>query len=139
LIGPLAGDTSPWKQVAREILAYADYHAGAIKQARAEFEVLAKDAKSPNGVRGRSRAMATFLAAGAGQDVGKVPMPEVPPSSATGSAGAPGGAKPNPNAPAGATGKAGANPPPITIETNVKPAAGNPGQAPNPSKGQSPK
>jgi hypothetical protein len=138
LIGPLAGDASPWKQVAREILAYADYHAGAIKQAQAEFEELAKDAKSPNGVRGRSRAMATFLAAGAGQNVGKVPMPEVPPSPAPGLAGAP-GATPSPNAPAGAPAKPGATPPPVTIETNMKPAAGNSGQAPGSSKGQSPK
>lgn len=139
LIGPLAGDASPWKPVAREILAYADYHAGATKQARAEFEALAKDTKSPSGVRGRSRAMATFLAAGAGQDVGKVPMPEVSPSQAPGQASVPRGVMPNSKGPAGAPAKPGANPPPVTIETNVKPATGNSGQAPSSSKGQSPK
>jgi hypothetical protein len=78
MLAPLAGNDSPWHQVAQEILAYADFHAGAIKQAQSEFQKLADDAKAPSGVRGRSRAMATFLAAGGDRDVGKVPFPAVP-------------------------------------------------------------
>jgi hypothetical protein len=64
--------------VAGEILAYADYHAGDAKRALAEFQALAKDPKSPAGVRGRSNAMATFLAAGGEHDIGKPLYPELP-------------------------------------------------------------
>jgi hypothetical protein len=78
MLAPLAGNDSPWHPVAREILAYADYHAGATKQAQSEFQHLADDAKAPSGVRGRSRAMATFIAAGGDRDVGKVPFPVAP-------------------------------------------------------------
>lgn len=144
LIAPLAGDASPWKPIAREILAYADYHAGAIKQARAEFQALAKDPKSPSGVRGRSQAMATFLGAGAGQDVGKVPMPQVPPLQASVQAGPPERGVASAQGerasmtPAGRA-KSGGNPPPVTIETNVAPAPDNSKPTPSPSKGQPPK
>jgi hypothetical protein len=144
LIGPLAGETSPWKPVAREILAYADYHAGAIKQAQAEFDALAKDGKSPSGVRGRSRAMAIFLAAGAGQNVGNVPMPQVPPSSAAPgqpgalTGGSSGAVSKNANASTAAPAKPGASPP-VTIETNVAPANGKQSAPRNPPKGQPPK
>jgi hypothetical protein len=144
MIGPLAGEASPWKPVTREILAYADYHAGAIKQALAEFEALAKDGKAPAGVKGRSRAMATFLSAGAGQNVGNVPMPQIPPSPVPGEAGArsvgavppakSANASPAPGAPA----KPGATPP-VTIETSVAPAGGASKPAPNAPKGQPPK
>ncbi len=119
MLDGLAGDTSPWKPVAREILAYADYHAGATGRALREFQALAKDSKSPNGVRGRSRAMATFLAAGVGQNVGTVPMPQTPPSAPV---------------------KPGAKPPPVSIETNLAPAAGGKAKpAPSAPKGQPPK
>jgi hypothetical protein len=78
MLAPLAGNDSPWHQAAQEILAYAEYHAGAIKQAQGEFQRLADDSKAPSGVRGRSRAMATFIAAGGDRDVGKVPVPVAP-------------------------------------------------------------
>jgi hypothetical protein len=78
MLGGLAANTSPWHPVAGEILAYADYHAGDAKRALAEFQALAKDSKSPAGVRGRSNAMATFLAAGGEHDVGKPLYPELP-------------------------------------------------------------
>ncbi|MBV9063134.1 MAG: tetratricopeptide repeat protein [Alphaproteobacteria bacterium] len=77
MIGPLSADSSPWQPLAREILAYADYRAGALSQALAEFRALAKDAKAPDGVRGRSNAVATYLAAGGDKDVGKVSFPEI--------------------------------------------------------------
>ena len=78
LIGGLAAESNPWHQVAREILAYADYHAGATKQALAEFAALSKDPKAPAGVRGRSKAMVTFLTAGGESNVGKSVYPELP-------------------------------------------------------------
>lgn len=137
MIGPLAADSSPWKPVAREILAYADYHAGATKQALSEFQALAKDSKAPSGVKSRSQAMATFLSAGAGQDVGHVPMPQVPPSPLPGKTGAM-PAK-NANAPANAAAPAKPGAPPVTIETNLTPAKPKSSQAPNPPKGQPPK
>jgi hypothetical protein len=78
LIGGMAADSSPWHQVAREILAYADYHAGNTKQALAQYRALSKDPKAPGGVRGRSLAMVTFLTAGGDQNVGKPVYPELP-------------------------------------------------------------
>ena len=78
MVGPLTAQSSPWSAPAREILAYADYRRGATQQARAEFQDLGKDAKAPPGVRGRSKAMATFLAAGGAQNVGNIPFPAAP-------------------------------------------------------------
>jgi hypothetical protein len=95
MIGSLAADDSPWRDVAREILAYADYRAGATEHAQSEFQRLGKDPRAPPGVRARSEAMATFLSAGGSKDFGQVPpmLPETPviPKSA-------------PNAPPAATG-----------------------------------
>lgn len=78
LLQPLTSPSDAWQPVAQEVLAYADYRAGETRQALAEFQSLAKDPKAPSGVRGRSRAMATFLAAGGDRNVGKVPMPAAP-------------------------------------------------------------
>jgi hypothetical protein len=100
LVGPLATNDSPWRQVAREILAYADYRAGAAAQAQSEFQQLVKDPKTPAGVKGRSQAMATFLSAGGSKDFGQVPpmLPETPvvpkPSGGTTPAAAPTGKAP---------------------------------------------
>jgi len=74
----MTADSSPWHQVAREIVAYADYHDGNTKQALAEYRALSKDPKAPGGVRGRSLAMVTFLTAGGDQNVGKPVYPELP-------------------------------------------------------------
>jgi len=148
LIGSLAADTSPWKQVAREILAYADYHAGNIKHAQTEFDALAKDTKAPNGVRGRSRALATFIAAGGDKNTGTVPMPQTPAMPAPGKPGTPPATTNGTAAPAkpssAASGNAAAKPK-ITIDTNLQPAQGAQAPAPaanaapNSSKGQPPK
>jgi hypothetical protein len=73
LLAPLADPLSPWHPMAREILAYADYRDGAAKQALDEFRGIVRDHDSPSGVRQRSDAMATFLAAGGENDFGKVP------------------------------------------------------------------
>ncbi|HEX3652840.1 MAG TPA: tetratricopeptide repeat protein [Rhizomicrobium sp.] len=120
MIGGMAADSSPWHQVAREILAYADYHAGDTKQALAEYRALSKDPKAPGGVRGRSLAMVTFLTAGGDKDVGKplypelpgtltaVPKPGVPTAPANGAQAAPAPSNP-PAAPANTTSSTPAN------------------------------
>lgn len=73
LLAPLTDPTSGWKSVAREILAYSDYHMGATKQALAAYESLAGDKDAPMGVRQRADAMATFLKGGGDNDYGTLP------------------------------------------------------------------
>lgn len=73
LLAPLSDPTSSWTYMAGEILAYADYRAGALKQAQAEFESLASDKNAPHALRGRTNAMATFLKAGGDKEFGFVP------------------------------------------------------------------
>ncbi|MGB8366080.1 MAG: tetratricopeptide repeat protein [Rhizomicrobium sp.] len=75
LLAPLVDPLSPWHPMAREILAYADYRAGAIKQALGEFQGIAKDHDTPSAMRQRADAMAIFLAAGGDKDFGSVPPP----------------------------------------------------------------
>ncbi|MEI9886615.1 MAG: tetratricopeptide repeat protein [Rhizomicrobium sp.] len=83
LLGPLADAASPWRFAAREILAYADYHAGEMLKAQAAFQALADDAKAPEGMRSRANAMATFLKQGGLVNFGTVPPP-APPAPPTG-------------------------------------------------------
>lgn len=73
LLAPLTDATSPWKTMAREILAYSDYHMGATKQALGAYEALASDKDAPMGVRQRADAMATFLKGGGDNDYGTLP------------------------------------------------------------------
>jgi hypothetical protein len=127
MVQPLTAQGSPWGAPAREILAYADYRRGATQQALAEFQDLARDAKAPPGVRGRSKAMTTFLAAGGAQNVGNIPFPAAPPLPK----GAPPANAPAPatgtSAPSGATG-APATPPPAKAAPaqNTTPQGQNP-------------
>jgi hypothetical protein len=67
--------TSAWRYAAGEVLAYADYHAGNLKQAQAEYESLAKEADAPRTLRARADAMATFIRAGGDKEFGTVPKP----------------------------------------------------------------
>jgi hypothetical protein len=73
LLQPLTDSSNAWHPMAREILAYADFHAGATLKATSEFRDIAKDPASPEAVRQRAEAMATFLAAGGNTNVGTVP------------------------------------------------------------------
>jgi hypothetical protein len=73
LLAPLSDPTSAWKYSAREVLAYADYHAGDDKTAASEFKGLAADKNAPAQMRQRAKLMETFLEAGGGADVGNVP------------------------------------------------------------------
>ena len=92
LLATLDMPSSPWRQLAREILAYNDYKAGKLKDATSAFEALANDPDSPDSLKGRARAFADFLQNGAGRDFGTVPPPAPAPAPGT----PPGAAPPKP-------------------------------------------
>jgi hypothetical protein len=75
LLAPINTDTSAWKQLAREVLAYSDYKAGKIAEAGDAFEALVNDTASPDGLKNRARAFAAFLKSGGGANFGTVPPP----------------------------------------------------------------
>jgi hypothetical protein len=79
LLAPLTTPSSAWRYAAGEILAYADYHAGNLKQSQAEYESLAKEADAPRTIRGRADAMATFIRAGGDKEFGTMPKSALPP------------------------------------------------------------
>ncbi len=83
LLAPVDDPKSPWRHAAREILAYADYHAGKTDGARALFDALAKDKDAPDGIRQRATAMAAFLKEGGLRDFGSVPLPPKPTPAST--------------------------------------------------------
>ena len=72
-LAPLTDPKSAWWPMAQEILAYADYRAGDMKTALQEFRAISADHDTPNALRQRSDAMATFLAAGGDREFGQVP------------------------------------------------------------------
>lgn len=78
LLAPLTVSTSAYRPMAREILAYADYRAGASEQAQKEFQAIASDPGVSESTRGRANAMAIFLKAGGDRDFGTVPRPPAP-------------------------------------------------------------
>ena len=94
LLQPINGDTSAWRQMAREVLAYSDYKAGKVKDAGNEFAVLAADPDSPDALKSRARAFAAFLAGGGAADYGTVPPPAAAPAPGTPPGAAPPGATP---------------------------------------------
>ena len=83
LLAPLTDPTSPWKYMAREILAYSDYHAGRFKQAQSEFQTLSAESDAPGAMRSRSLAMAALLKTGGDKNAGTVPPPPKPTLPAT--------------------------------------------------------
>ncbi|HEX2594419.1 MAG TPA: tetratricopeptide repeat protein [Rhizomicrobium sp.] len=91
ILAPLTVTASDWKYSAREVLAYADYHAGDNKKAAAAFKGLADDKLAPENIRNRALAMETYISAGAGHDVGIVP-PAAPVSPTVAGVPTPGGA-----------------------------------------------
>jgi hypothetical protein len=78
LLTPLTGPDNAWRHVAGEVFAYADYHAGNVKKAQAEFAALADDKAAPDGLRHRASAMASFLKNGGLANFGTVPPPPAP-------------------------------------------------------------
>ncbi len=83
LLQPINTDTSAWRQMAREILAYSDYKAGKVKEAHSEFAALAADPDSPDALKSRVNAFAAFLAGGGATDYGTVPPPAPAPAPGT--------------------------------------------------------
>lgn len=79
LLAKLTAQTSEWRFMAHEILAYSAYRTGAIQQAQKEFQALADDKDTPRALRGRANAMAIFLKAGGDRNVGSVPQEAKPP------------------------------------------------------------
>jgi hypothetical protein len=73
LLAPLDEPGSAWRQMAEEVLAYADYRALDLKAAAARYEALEKDPGSPDALRARARAMAAFLKNGGAVTYGTVP------------------------------------------------------------------
>ncbi|MBV9572383.1 MAG: tetratricopeptide repeat protein [Alphaproteobacteria bacterium] len=133
----LAAEGSPWRPVAREILAYADYRAGAIQPALAAYQKLAKDTKAPQGVQLRANAMATFILAGGNKDVGKPLYTEMPGKIVPTGRRLVAGAAANSNTPA-------ANAPPSPAASTPAPGAAGPAsttgtQSPPAPKGPAPK
>ena len=82
LLAPLTDPTSPWRHTAREILAFADFHAAQYKKAQDEFQALGDDKDAPESMRRRAIAMANFLKNGGLMNYGTVPPP--PPAAPSG-------------------------------------------------------
>ena len=74
-LAPLQTTSSAWKPVADEILAYADYRDHDVAKAAQEFATLANDPATPGELRGRARAMTSFLKQGGDKNFGTVPPP----------------------------------------------------------------
>ncbi len=81
-LAPLTDPTSPWRFSAREILAYADFHAGNTVKAQTEFQNLADEKAATAAMRSRSGAIANFLKNGGMANYGTVP-PLAPATPAT--------------------------------------------------------
>lgn len=76
---PLNAPASAWRQMAQEILAYADFHAHDNRAALAKYAALAMDPQAPDALRARARAMGALLAEGGMKDFGTVPAPAILP------------------------------------------------------------
>jgi hypothetical protein len=83
LLDPINTATSPWRQLAREVLAYSDYKAGKTMVAGAAFAALANDPESPGALKSRAKAFAAFLQEGGAKDYGTVPPPAAAPTPGT--------------------------------------------------------
>jgi hypothetical protein len=80
LVGPLTDRTNPWHGMAHDILAFADYRAGATQAAIGEYQNLSIDTDAPAPLRARAGWMVTFLKGGGARNYGTVPQPPAPPS-----------------------------------------------------------
>jgi hypothetical protein len=78
LLAPLLDSKSSWQYMAREIMAYRDFHDGRLMQAQSAYDLLAVSSDAPAGLRQRARAMATLIRAGGVENYGTVPKPVAP-------------------------------------------------------------
>ncbi len=88
LLAPLDQPGSAWREMAEEVLAYADYRALDLKGAAARYAALEKDPQAPDALRARARAMAAFLKNGGAITYGTVPAEVTPPPGTVDSAAA---------------------------------------------------
>ncbi|HWA90220.1 MAG TPA: tetratricopeptide repeat protein [Rhizomicrobium sp.] len=79
-LAPINDNSSAWRFIAREILAYSDYRAGSLAVALSEYKALAAEKDATPGQRQRAGAMATFIEAGGDKEYGTVPRPAPPPA-----------------------------------------------------------
>ena len=75
MLAPLTDPTSPWHDLAQEILAYADVRAGNSTAALKTYQQLAADPNAPSGLQTRVKAMVRFLNGGGAITYGHVPPP----------------------------------------------------------------
>jgi hypothetical protein len=75
LLAPLETQSSAWKPMADEILAYSDYRNHDTAKATQEFAALAGNPATPGMLKSRARAMAAFLGQGGEKNFGTVPPP----------------------------------------------------------------
>jgi hypothetical protein len=78
MVAPLTDPANPWHDLAREILAYADYRAGNNAAALKEYQAISNDTNATEQLRVRAKWMATFLQAGGAKNYGTVPPPPKP-------------------------------------------------------------
>jgi hypothetical protein len=83
LLAPLNTPDSPWRLMAREVLAYSDFKSGNTKEAMFTFQSLARDPETPQMLRSRAQAFAEFLQNGGARDYGTVPPPATAPQPGT--------------------------------------------------------
>ena len=100
LLAPVNGPSDPWRFTAREIMAFADYHAHDLKTAEEEYRALANDKDTPEGLQHRAGAMADFLKMGGQGNYGTVPKPAPTGPALLPGAGTPPSATPTPPTPA---------------------------------------
>jgi len=86
LLAPLETQSSVWKPMADEILAYSDYRNHDTAKATQEFDTLANSPTTPGGLKARARAMAAFLKQGGDKNIGTVPALGPAPGPASGPA-----------------------------------------------------
>lgn len=82
LLGPLTDPGNPWRELAREVLAYHDLRSGNTAAALTAYRELAADSDARSSLRARAKAMVLFLEAGGDANFGTVPLPKPPASPA---------------------------------------------------------
>ncbi len=75
MLGPLTDPSSPWRDLAQEILAYADLRAGDTAAALKSYQQLVADPNAPSSLHTRANAMVRFLNGGGAVNYGHVPQP----------------------------------------------------------------
>lgn len=73
LVNPLLSPASAWRFMAREVMAYTDFHSGDLPEAMRECQSIVSDPEAAATVRARARGLAELIKGGGGPDFGSVP------------------------------------------------------------------